>query len=412
MIQIRQKVVILGAGFAGIRTALDLKKYLGNKIEVILVDEHDYQLYYPALYEVATAVKEDAGAYILKNSVALPIEKIIGQERILFLHGKFGSIDFENKTVKVDDQNVKYDWLVVAGGAKEEYFGIPGAREYAWPLKNLKQAISLRNHIDYLMEKNDRAESAYRFVVAGGGFSATEFVGELRNYLVQLANKNKIDRKKIEIVVVEGADSLLPGLNKKVCQMAEKRLKSFSIKLLFGKKISEVGENFVILDGKEKIMTDTVVWAVGISGCGQALSSSFVDKRGRFAVDNTLRLAQNDHVFILGDINSLVNPNTGKPIPQLAQVAIDEGKYTAWVINRLIKRQSIDPYKPSVYGFIIPVSGKYAIFSSANGEIIIGGFLGWVLRRFADLRYFLSVLPLFYAFKIWMSENLLYIKND
>lgn len=148
-------------------------------------------------------------------------------------------------------------------------------------------------------------------------------------------------------------------------------------------------------------------------GCGAGLGRNFSgDKRGRLEVDAYLRLKQARDIFVIGDSNSCLNELTGVPLPQLAQVAISQGHYAAKSIKEMASNKIPERYKHSQYGFIVPVSGKFAIFCGASGRIILSGFLGWVMRRLADLRYLLSVLPSAEALKIWMKENILYIRND
>lgn len=408
----KQKIIIIGGGFGGVRCAKDLARFLNDQVEIVLIDQNDYQLYYPALYEVATATKDSAGAWRLKNTATLPLEAMLKNTGGKIIQGVVERIDLASKLVVVDGGEINFDWLVVSAGSKEEFYEIPGAQQYTHPLKSFSQCIHLRNLTEQRIQEVGGSSKEVRFVIAGGGFAATEFAGELRNYLLKLAKKYSVPKESIKLAIVEGAFSLLPGLNPKVSALAQKRLASFDISFKFNSRITEVGENYLILSNGEKLSADLIVWAAGVRGCGDKFGLSFVDQKGRFSVDSTLRLKENQNTFVIGDVNCFVNEQVKKPLPQLAQVAIGEGRYVASTINKIINNLEVASYKPSNYGFIIPVSGKYAIFCSANGHIIISGFLGWSMRRFADLRYFLSVLPFWFALKIWWSENILYIKND
>ncbi|PJE58048.1 MAG: hypothetical protein COU81_02765 [Candidatus Portnoybacteria bacterium CG10_big_fil_rev_8_21_14_0_10_36_7] len=410
----KQKIVILGGGFGGVRCAKDLARLFGKQVSITLIDKNDYQLFYPALYEASTTLKSDGEALKVKKVITFPYDKIFAGSSVEILKAKIISVDTSLKQIFTDSKVLNYDYLVVSTGAETEYFNTPGAKENSMPLKTLENAIALRNKIAWLVESASASGcEELRFVIVGGGFVAVEFVGELKNYLDKLAHLHKLLKNKIVIEVIEGNDSLLAGLSPKVAEKVQARLCRLGIKFKFGKRITEVLSSGVVLDGGEKIKANLVIWAAGVKGCSVNYAVvPLVNKRGRVEVDEYLRMKDNENVFVLGDVCSFGASFTGHALPQLAQIAIDEGKQVAKNIQALMTNERMIAYKPSTYGFMVPVSGKYAIFCSAKGEIIVSGFIGWVLRRLADLRYIVNVLSFGSALKIWMSENILFIKND
>jgi len=219
------------------------------------------------------------------------------------------------------------------------------------------------------------------------------------------------DLNKFKIVMVEGATNFLPGLPAKVANIVSERMKDFGIETRFSSLITEVAKDSVTLNMKEKIPYDLLIWTGGVRSCQLPLDVEVsLDKKSRVEAQATLSLKNYPNVFVAGDNACVDNPITGKPVGQTAQEAIAQGKLVAKNIFRLIKQKPLLPYHASPTRFIIPVTGKYAIFYSPN--LIISGFPGWIVRKAADLRYFLSVLPFGKAISYWLFENKIFMKND
>lgn len=405
----KSNIVILGGGFAGVRVALDLYSLLGSNenYEIILVDKRDYQTYYSALYEAATTAHELVKAKKVKSAVTIPFSEIFRRTKIKHFKGFIENVDLENGLITTDSRIINYSYLVFAMGSIADYYGILQLEKYGFTLKSLDDAIMIRNRISHIMSKKDSAQ----FVVGGGGFAGAEFAGELYNLVKTEAARLKKDHKKYKLMIVEGGIGLLSGLSEKVSKIVTDRILSFGIETRFSTLITKAGKDHVVLNNKEKVDCDLLVWTGGVRSCRLPATGSLErDKKDRTNTTDYLNLKKYPNVFIAGDNLCFSDPETGKPVPQTAQEAIRQGKFVAKNIYRSISDKELIPYVPGPNRFVIPVSGKYAIFYTPN--LIISGFFGWVIRKAADLKYFLSILPFAKALGYWFLETTLFNKND
>jgi NADH dehydrogenase len=405
----RKNIVILGAGFVGIRTALDLNNYLSHDsdYDIILIDRRDYQVYFSALYEAATTEHGLVEAKKVKKTVTIPLAQIFKNTRVKVFKAYIDSVELENGMVVTDSRILNYNYLVVALGSIPDFYGIPSLEKYGFTLKSLEDAIMIRNRIEAIVTKKDSG----RIVIGGGGFAGTEFAGELHNLIKHECQHHNKKCENFEIMIVEGATALISSLPSNVSKMIADRLGAMGIKLKFSSLISEVGSNYVVLNKQERFDSDLLIWTGGVRSMRLPGKSEIDrDKKDRISTTEFLNLKKLSNVFIAGDDLGFVDPGSKKPLPQTAQEAIRHGKLVAKNIYRMIKRKPLHPYQPGNGKYVIPLAGKYAIFYSKN--IVIGGFLGWTIRRLADLNYLLSILPFFGALSMWLFENNIFVKND
>jgi NADH:ubiquinone reductase (H+-translocating) len=404
-----KNIVVLGGGFAGMRTALDLAEYLKHKPEyqVIVVDRKDYQTYYSALYEAATAEHGLVEARKIKRAVTIPFDLVFKRSKVKFHKAYIESIDMENGMVTTDSRVIPYDFLVVAMGSVADYYGIPNMDKYGFSLKTLEDAVMIRNRVEEIVTKRDSAE----IVIGGGGFTGSEFAGELHNLIVHECQTHGKDLKNFKLMVVEGSTSLLPGLSDRVAQILQERFKQKAIEMRFSTLITEAGKDYVVLNNKERINCDLLVWTGGVRSCRLPVSNDLErDKKDRTPTTDNLNLKKYPRVFVAGDNLCYTDPGTKKMVPQTAQEAMRQGSHVAKNIFRMVEEKDMYPYFPGPVRYIVPASGKFAVLYTKN--IIISGFPGWVIRKGADLRYFLSVMPFFKALRYWLFENRMFIKND
>jgi NADH dehydrogenase len=405
----KRNIVILGGGFAGVRAALDLNNYLhdSTEYEIILVDRRDYQTFNSGLYEAATTEHRQVEARKVKRTVTIPFSDIFKKTKVSVFKAYIDRIDLTNGQVVTDSKILSYDYLVIAMGSVADFYGIPNLDKHSFTLKSLEDAIMIRNRVEELVIKKDSA----RIVIGGGGFAGTEFAGELHNLLKHECFEHEKDLSQFKILVVEGGTNFLSGLSQKVSNLIRDRIQSMGIETKFSTLLSEAGKGYVVLNNKDRIDCDLLVWTGGVRSARLPVDVELErDKKDRTTTLTTLNLKNFPRVFIAGDNNGFVDPATKKPVPQTAQEAINQGKYVAKNIYRTIKGKQLLSYHPGPLRYVIPVTGKYAIMYSPN--LIISGFSGWLVRKAADLRYFLSILPLFTALKFWLFENKIFMKND
>lgn len=407
--QEKKNIVILGGGFAGIRVALDLNDYLhlNDEYDIIVVDKKDYQTYYAALYEAATTEHYYVAAKKVKNTVTLNFSDIFGKKNVKVFKGYIENIDLENGKIVTDSRTLSYDYLVIAMGSIADFYGIPGLDKHSYTLKSLEDAVMVRNRVEDIVTKKDSAQ----IVVGGGGFAGVEFAGEVYNLLKHECDDHGKSLENFKIMMVEGATSYLSGLSIKVSDLVSSRFESMNIETKFSTLISEAGKDYVELNKKDKVPCDLLIWTGGIKSCRLPIVPDLDrDKKDRTGVTDALNVKKFPRVFIAGDNGCFIDPSTKKPVPQTAQEAIKQGGHVAKNIFRMIQGKEMLPYHAGPTRFVIPVAGKYAIMYTPN--LIIPGFVGWVIRRGADLRYFVSVLPFFKAIRYWMFENYLFTRND
>lgn len=411
-----QHIVILGAGFGGIRTALQLDKEFRNKkdIQITIIDKHDYQLFHPSLYEIATAEEETTQTLPLKKSIAVPLADVYRGTKVEMLKGVFTQVDPIAKSVHLaDGSKVNFDYLVLAQGSTTDYFGIPGAQERSFPLKTLKDALRIRNEISFTIQRHrmDVNKKNIRIIIAGGGYTGCEFAAELGNMLEVLAWKNNYPPEKIEVVVLEAMHQLIPGLDDRLSADAYNRLRSLGIRIQLSSMITKVEDGFVELANGEKEAFDMLVWTTGV----KAQPISFVgetqpmDKKERLNTKTCLQLLNFQYIFALGDCACIFN-EYGRPVPPTAQSAIHQAHYIAHAIVDCIAGREPAPYVPQAHGFIVTLGGKWAIVKWGNWYV--KGFLGYLIRTGADFRYFYHLVGFMKAMRIVLLQTELYSRND
>lgn len=415
-------IVILGGGFAGLRSALTLSKKLkGNPAyRVLLIDERPIHLYTPDLYEIATAYHDEITETCLtqlKDAVAIPFSKIIDHKPVEFLRDRVTKILPEKKMVALQNHGMlAFDYLVVALGSVVNYYGIPGLEEYASPLKTLMDGLAVNCHLDMhfhnLWKKDVKKE--VHIVVGGGGATGVEFASELPGCINKLCKKYLYPREKVRITVIEGS-SELTGQGEKVTQTILKRFQELGIDVrlnTFIKKVDEIGLHTETPTEEKKILpVDLLVWAGGVKP-NPLIRESFQEtsKNGALVVNENLQSTNHPSLFAAGDNAYFVDPKVQKPAPMLAQIAFTQGKLIAENILAEIEGKKKKPYQTRLKGVIIPLGGKYALLK--KGRFVLKGYFMWVLRRLVDLRYALSILPFRYALKKWIHDTNIFVGND
>jgi len=427
----KKKIVILGAGFGGIRTAFLIHKKLKKlgllkKYELILADRHDYHTYVPILYEIATTSKNSANCVKLKSLATFPLKEIFWNKQITLVKNSVKNVDLIGGDVHFEGalpaNRLKFDYLVLALGAETNYFGIPGLKENSLVLKSFLDAIKIR---DAIWNKIEEGKKNLKIVIGGGGSTGVELAGEIKSWLCELEEEFRHCSASVQII--QGMDTLLPGFDKKIIEKVTLRLRKIDVELLFQEFIEKVGPGKAFLKSGRIIDFDILIWAGGVKASSLMGALPLKkEQKGRVEVFGEMEcLPQSSDlklygkIYGLGDAICFYNPETGNPIPQLAQAAIEQAEIVAGNIiediklgEGLIKKAEHKKYKPKdSYPYIIPVGGKYAVAKA--GPVVIWGFLGWVLKGIVEFYYLLfNVLPPLQAIKIWLKGLWIFMKND
>ncbi|MBX4191413.1 MAG: FAD-dependent oxidoreductase [Candidatus Doudnabacteria bacterium] len=405
----KKNIVILGGGFAGVRTALDLSDYLhdDNEYDIILVDRRDYHTYTSALYEAATTQHGMVEAKKVKRTVTIPHVEIFEKTKVKVFKGYIEHIYLADGKVVTDSRVIPFDYLVIAMGSIADFYGIPNLEKYGFTLKSLEDAIMIRNRIEDLVAKKDSGQ----IIIGGGGFAGTEFAGEVHNLLKHECRYHKKDLANFKVLVVEGGLNFLSGLSENVSNVIADRLNNMGVESKFSTLITDVAKDHVMLNMKERVDCDLLIWTGGVRSCKLPVEVELDrDKKDRIAVDSSLNLKNFPNVFLAGDNVCALDPATKKTVAMTAQEAIHQGQFVAKNIYRMIKDKALLSYLPGPVRFVIPVTGKFAVMYTPT--LIVSGFSGWVIRQAADLRYFLTILPWMTAIKYWLFENKIFMKND
>lgn len=390
------RVVIVGGGFAGLYTALHLDKRLGyhRDLRITVIDRRNYFLFPPLLPSVA------AGS-IETRQVTYPFRRIFEAANVAFKKELVDRIDLERKLiharVDVDDDPVTgeprvvwcetpYDILVLAPGSDTNTFNTPGAREHAFFMRELGDAIAVRNHVIDCFERAAREADVERrreqlsFVIVGAGPTGVELAAEVRDLIdhILMNRYPEVDPAEISVVVVQSADRILPGWHEAIVERAGQRLRARNIDLRLKRRVVKVTPFCVELDGGDKLATRTCVWCAGVKpspllqACGLPLHKS-----GRVELGPDLRVKGRDDVFVLGDAGFLLHG--GAPLPPLGQVAFQQGQHAATNIERLLFKRPTAPFKYFNFGALVSVGDRFAAIELLG--IRLSGFFAWWIWR-------------------------------
>lgn len=434
------KILILGGGFGGIRTALDLENKIKDKVEITLIDKKSYHLFVPALYEVASAygVKEDPFAVRLKKTICIPYSDIFSAEgepassggKINFVQAEISSIDLQNKEVLTrGGETLNYDYLVIALGSQVADFGIFGVKEYAFQFKNLEDALLLNRKIDELTKEiaaGSRSQPI-KIAVVGAGFTGIEVAAEFACCVKKLAKAclpsvaeseggvkgGGIKSRYGRMMLLEAGLKILPAVLDSERKVILKRLTRLGIEVMEGVAAEEVGSDFIKLKNGKHLDVDIVIWTAGIRLLDLLVKTPSLPltEKERIKVNKDLGVEGLPGVFAIGDNTEFIDSKTSKAVPALAYVAADQGKIVAKNISRIISGKTPVEYDPFYSVWIAPIGGKYSLVHLWGG-ISIKGFWGWVIRELVDFRYMLSILSAKKAISILWQEITLFTKND
>lgn len=386
-----RQVVVLGGGFAGVSAIKKLLTY--KNISITLIDKNQYHLFTPSLYEVATSETP-------QKNIAIPFPEIFGN-RIAYHYATVEKIDTKRRTITTSKGTVSFDYLLIALGSKSAYHHISGLEKYSLALKSLDEAVAIKNKIKNMCCKEGECNKKVRVIIGGGGFSGTELAAELLSYKDRLAKQHHLAKDCLDITIIQGSKRLLPELDLHVSAIANKRLTSPMVHFAFGGHIIKVTEKEILTDDKKTYPYDILLWTGGIEANNIVQKSDIpTDQHGQIIVNDFLQVMNG--IFAAGDIAGFIDPITKKPVPQVAEVAQDQGEISAANILRSINNQTPLPYTFKHLGYIVPLKGRFAA-AELMGIFHVDGFFGWVLQQFVFLNYLFSILPFWKAVKRWNS---------
>ena len=340
MAQDRKKVLVLGAGYAGLQTITKLQKQISaDEAEITLINKNDYH------YE-ATWLHEASAGTLSYEDLLYPVESVVDKNKVNFVKAEVTKIDRNAKKVETDAGIFDFDILVVGLGFESETFGIKGMKDHAFQIENILTARQLSRHIEDKFanyasskQKNDKDLA---IIVGGAGFTGVEFLGELTDRIPELCNKYGVEQSKVKITCVEAAPKMLPMFSDELVNYAVSYLEGKGVEFKIGTPIVAANEKgFVVKvnDKEEQLEANTVVWAAGVRG-SKLMEESFEGvKRGRIVTKQDLTIEGYDDIFVIGDCSAFIPSGEERPLPTTAQIAMQQGEHTAKNIKNVLEGQ-------------------------------------------------------------------------
>jgi NADH:quinone reductase (non-electrogenic) len=372
-------VVIVGGGFGGLAAAKALRN---APVQVILIDRSNHHLFQPLLYQVATAV-------LGPGQIASPIRNILRDQRnVTVIMGEVTAANKEQRQVLVSDVDRKgvplsYDSLILATGAQHSYFGHDEFERYAPGLKSLADAVAVRNKILKAFEQAEAEEDPSRhrdlltFVLVGAGPTGVEMAAAIATLIRNSLRSDfrRVDPTTARVVLVDRSKRVLNSFSEKLSEAAHKRLKDLGVEILLEHGVDQIDEEGVIVAG-ERIAGKTVIWTAGVTPSPAAKWLGVeTDHAGRVRVLNDLTVPGHPEVFVVGDTASL--DQDGRPLPGVAQVAMQQGKYAGKRIHRRLLGESAPaPFRYFDKGNMAVVGKGFAILQT--GKLAVSGFFAWM----------------------------------
>lgn len=399
------KVVIVGAGFGGLSCA----RALANKsVDVLLLDKNNYHLFTPLLYQVASSLLDP-------SDIAYPIRAVFRRAKnVRFQMATVTEIDLHAQLIRTKDGAlIPYDYLVIATGSVTNYFGLQSVARIAHELKDIPEALELRNHILRCFEAAAReADETVRrrwltFVIVGAGPNGVEYAGALSELirLVLVRDFPELDMKTVRIVLVEAQGQVLPTFPSRLGQYAQWQLERRGIEVRLHARVLDVAGDTVRLSSGETLETKTLIWAAGVKASEVATVPPLPRTRaGRIEVDQFLRAKGQERVFVIGDLAAFIQDGT--EIPMLARPAMQEGAHVAENILRLERHQPLIPFRYRDPGIMATIGRNSAV--AQLKRVSLRGFIGWLAWLLLHLVLLIGFRNRFAVLLNWAWEYIFY----
>ena len=376
----KPKVVILGGGFGGLAAARALYK----SAEVTVVDRHNFQTFLPLLYQVSTAG-------LAADHVAYPIRGALRKTNIKFRMGSPISVDHKNKEVKLDSSEVlKFDHLIVALGSVSADFGIPGVNEYALGMKTVHEALTIRAEIMRRFEDLCRFEDETKLSISviGGGPTGVEMAGAIAELIRGPLKSDQANAAAhIQVSLIEAGPRLLPPFAPSLSARTKKDLEKLGVKVLLNTAVKAIEHRKIILKDDSVLNSEITIWAAGVKGSDAMAQLNLPTNGNRVAVEPTMQVKNYPNIWALGDIAGALGKD-GRPLPMVAPVAIQQGKFIAKQIARLMAKKPLTDFKYLDKGSMATIGRNKAVVQVKG--LKISGPIAWLIWLWLHLFYLLG----------------------
>lgn len=378
----KQKIVIVGGGFGGVKAALELAN--DERFSVTLVADKKCFEYHPTLYRTAT------GGLTAQSQI--PLATIFANKPVSVITDKATKLDRRAKILTTESgKTLPYDNIILGLGVVTNYFGISGLEEYSYGIKSIADVERFKAHIHQQLV--DERKPDLHYIIVGGGPTGIELAGALPSYLHRIMKNHGIRDRSVKVNLVEGAPRVLPRMPKSTSRAVKRRLRHLGVQLHLGKPVEGATADSLVVGGKP-IRSHTIVWTAGMANNPFFSENGFAfGPRGKVAVN--VYMQADDNTYIVGD-----NANT--PYSGMAQTAVVDAELVAENLKRQLDGKEMRPYKPKKPVYVTPVGHGWA--AALWGKIEIFGIFGWFLRSAADAKAFGELQPPMEAAKQWFTE--------
>ncbi|MGB0391177.1 MAG: NAD(P)/FAD-dependent oxidoreductase [Salibacteraceae bacterium] len=401
-----KRVVIVGAGFAGLKLAQSLsQKYF----QVILIDKNNYHQFQPLFYQVATSGLEP-------SSISFPIRRVFSKiSHVHFRVAEVQKVDYKSKVLETAQGAVDYDYLVLSAGATTNFFGNKNLEKYAIPMKSLSEALFLRNRILDNYEKalntgsTDEQEALMNIVIAGGGPTGVELAGAIAEMRAFVLPKDypTLDFSKMQITLLEGSPRLLNGMSEFAGKNALKYLEDLNVNVALNTLVEDFDGHSVIIKEAENVLSKTLIWAAGIKANSiEGFEKEAFSRGGRIRVNSYSQTTFSEKVFALGDQAIMEIESNPNGDPQVAQVAIQQAENLAKNLIRIQEGKALRPFAYNDKGSMATIGRNLAVCDLPFGKL--KGYPAWVLWLFVHLMAILGTKNKLFVFMNWVWNYVTY----
>ena len=393
------KIVIIGGGFGGLSF---LQKARKSNNEFTLIDKTNHHLFQPLLYQVATAVLSPA-------DITVPIRNLFKNDKnVKITLGEVVDIRREKKQVVLkNDDVIDYDQLIISTGASYSYFGNEDWGKYSNGLKNINDALDIRDKILKAFEKAEnetdkkKQKKYLNFVVIGGGPTGVEVAGSIAEIAFKDINKEyrNFNSDDSNVYLIEAGSNILPSYSSKLSNKASKYLKKMGVEIKINEKVEDI-EDMLVTTDKGKIESDNIIWAAGNKASSLIeLLDTEMDAEGRAIINQDCSIKKDDNIYVIGDAANFKGVN-GEPLPGIAPVAIQQGKYVGFNTKNNISKENRKPFKYRDKGMMATIGGFKAI--GVVGKFEISGFIAWLFWSLIHLVYLIGYKSKFVVAIEWI----------
>jgi len=403
------RLVIIGGGFAGVALA---RKMVKENVQLVLLDRHNYHTFQPLLYQVSTSSLEP-------DSIAYPLRKIIKRgKNTYFRMTEVESIDPKTKEVHTTIGSITYDYLVIATGARTNFFGNESIEKNAMRMKNLPQALNLRSLMLENLEQAvitidpEKRKELLRFVLAGAGPTGVELAGGIAELQLNVLPKDypDMDFSNMEIHLIEGADRVLPPMSEHASEKATKFLEKMGVRIHTNTQVTNYESNLVSTNTDLSLKTATFIWSAGVTGAPvEGLqANALVPRANRYKVNEFNQIEGYNDIYALGDIALMQTEDYPRGHPMVAQPAIQQGNHLVKNLKLHLNGKPMTPFKYFDKGSMATIGRNKAVVDL--GKFRFGGFFAWFVWMFIHLWFLVGFRNRFVTFFNWTYNYINYDK--